>query len=128
MHDLRECETRLEEAKKMIDCYQKRIQALQDTEAKSFFHNICYFLVEKRATRDIGHHGVNLVMQIAYRLERENSISIDLWNDVVMEFANVHTQNALRATREKCMDEGWLVYTNRGNRRPGTYSVQIPQH
>lgn len=102
------------------------IGALRAQLKSDFFCQVCKELVEQRANRTIGHHGVTLVQAIAWKQFKSGETPVPLWSDEAQGLANVGSRKALADNRERCVEEGWLIYKNKGPRLPAEYTITIP--
>lgn len=107
---------------------KKEIDKMHREQKKpNHFHRIAAHLMHRRAVKEINQLGVIFILFVAMEQVKKQAFPVEIWNSVLCEELDFTTPTLCRV-RDKCVDAGWLEYTNKGNRHPGLYHTVVPQN
>lgn len=94
-----------------------------------FAHRFIRLLFKVCAAYQIGADGVALLTCIAMTEDAARyRRPVSYFNNQLMHLLGFTKWDRLKRVRDLCVQEGWLVYTQKGTRKAGTYFVTIPPH
>lgn len=95
---------------------------------KFYAHSYIRLMAHHRAVDSIGQTGVLLCTFVAMQ---EDAIryarAVTFWNNDLQAQVGIKRWESFNKARDAAVREGWLIFTNQGNRKPGLYETAIPE-
>lgn len=111
--------------KEIISLLNENESLKQNKSGLSFFHRVADYLMEHPELDNIyGLKGGDLIRYIAYNSKEEGDI-VKLRSSDLFPILSISTKEALKRTRDGCIETGLLKYVNH-SKLPADYSVVLP--